>query len=190
MESDETCSSTLIISLLNHAITKSIYVFGCHSRRDRGRAHSDLRRAASAPEGPPAKPPVSTVTLHFPATATSPAQAVECTTVTGPTYLRTSGNKEVVGFRPVTTCSAPVDSITSSGQMYYYFLGIIPIPEGAPGVAANTGSAKLTNRKIGVACSGTDSTAWYGTATVTATYHGVPMAGDVSTPDATLPCGA
>lgn len=146
--------------------------------------------SATGQPAPPSKPPASTVTLHFPATATSPAQEVECTTDTGHTYQRTSGNKEVVGFKPVTTCNAPVDSITSSGQMYYYFLGIIPISKGTPGFAANAASAKLTNRKISVACSGTDSTTWYGTATVTATYHGVPEAGDVSTPDATLPCGA
>lgn len=124
-----------------------------------------------------------------PATVSTAAPAPHCELQTGNTYLRTSGAKKVVGFKPKFTCSEPMDTISLTGQMFAIADGS-PTARGDGPTSTNVGQVSVENRRIGFSCSDTTTTTWFGRATVSAVWHGIPQAATVDSPQATLSCGA
>lgn len=110
-----------------------------------------------------------------------------CDLKTGITYLRTSGAKQVVGFKPRVDCQQTMDRISLTGQMYAEVGGAVH-PYGDAPTSVNTGQVTLENRRIGYNCAGPTSTRWLGRATVTAVWHGIPKTATASTSLTPLPC--
>ncbi|MFI5608170.1 hypothetical protein [Amycolatopsis sp. NPDC051903] len=131
-------------------------------------------------------PNANTVAAHDPAIS---IVAPHCELQTGNTYLRTSGAKMVVGFKPKFSCSEPMDTISLTGQMFAVVNGSTAARGDAP-TSTNAGQVSVENKRIGFNCSGDAATTWFGRATVSAVWHGIPQAATVESPKATLACGA
>ncbi|MEU9686231.1 hypothetical protein [Amycolatopsis japonica] len=114
--------------------------------------------------------------------------APHCELKTGNTYLRTSGAKKVVGFKPKITCDEVMDTISLTGQMYAVIDGTTTAHGDAP-TSTNAGQVSVENKQIGYNCNGTGNTVWFGRASVNAVWRGIPQAAVVDSPTATLPCG-
>lgn len=129
-----------------------------------------------------------TITVTFSSPAGSAIPAPHCELQTGNTYLRTSGAKKVVGFKPKVTCNEPMDTISLTGQMYAV-TGETTTPYGNAPISTNAGQISVENKRIGYNCNGTGNTAWFGRASVNAVWRGIPQAAVVDSPTATLACG-
>ncbi|GAB3733146.1 hypothetical protein GCM10027598_57500 [Amycolatopsis oliviviridis] len=128
------------------------------------------------------------VTVTFTSLTGKAILAPHCELKTGNTYLRTSGAKKVVGFKPKMTCDEIMDTISLTGQMYAVVGGTTTTHGEAP-TSTNAGQVSVENKQIGYNCDGTENTVWFGRASVNAVWRGIPQAAVVDSPTATLPCG-
>jgi hypothetical protein len=123
------------------------------------------------------------------AEAAGPEQEIDCNVEAGWSYLRTSSGKGSVGFKPFITCTAKVDSLRLTGQMYF-IRQEHPYPAGVPVTNSNVGESVLRNRLIAVPCNGSAWTTWFGRATATMVKNGQEDTGTFDTPHRPLQCGA
>jgi hypothetical protein len=105
-------------------------------------------------------------------------------------YLRTSSNKEAVGFKPYTTCKVPVQVIRQKSRLNKYrFFGLRTGTVGPEFSVDNSGEDSLTQRNIEVMCTNTKKTTWFGVVQGQVVENGHTYYQQVRTKDEPLACG-
>jgi hypothetical protein len=140
-----------------------------------------------------------TLTVRGPASETAPQGVVITCWIEqrgGDPHVRTSTGG--AGVKAALKCDHPVQGLSLTGQMYYYW-GVSDLfwsPGGAPATApAGPGSTEVENKVTTAPCANADKTWWYGEfkGTVTsATPDGGTTTGELISKDSTdaeLDCG-
>lgn len=103
-------------------------------------------------------------------------------------YLRTSGNKKVVGSKPYTKCSVRVSSIRHSTDLRHKKL--LWWKKAGTDKGGNTWEKTYTQKNVGYGCKGKSSTTWAGTTLGTIRYNGRTYYARVYQAARKLPCKA
>lgn len=91
-----------------------------------------------------------------------------CTLIPRNVHVRTKTNRgeaKVIGFKPVTECDQPVQSITHESKLkykYYVWWRDAPLKFGVPTRSGNKGVARLEQRNVEFHCNGLVNTAFIG----------------------------
>jgi len=101
-------------------------------------------------------------------------------------HLRTSSNRETIGFKPETKCTVSVTSIRHDSDLRYKYLAWWR--KSGTWSGSNRGERSYTQKNMEHRCSGTRSTTWSGTTLGTVVFQGKTYYSRVYPPTTSLPC--
>lgn len=94
------------------------------------------------------------------------------------------GDARIIGFKPVTECSHPVDSIKHESKLKYQYWTVwrdAPLKSGVPTRSYNQGQSKLEQKNVEFQCNGLVDTNFIGSTTGTIVDDGKTYTATVNT---------
>ncbi|WP_017975676.1 hypothetical protein [Actinopolyspora halophila] len=112
-----------------------------------------------------------------------------CTLKPSVIHLRTSGDRNTLGAKPVTTCEVPVTSIRHDTDLRYKWWLWWSLADSYPG-PGNQNQKRYEQKNVAWRCNGADSTTWAGTTVGTMVFGGETYYARVYQTPVDKDCGA